>query len=138
LSELRPSRYAAKASNNKVIKAGRELGIVMKLALRLVNPLRPLELSRALGVITCAASASALTGFEQQLNHVVAGAISDCVGAQILQFVPLLAAMSTGGSDTGSIAAQVAVALIAGALFAMFRGLLSSMGSKRSRTNAQA
>jgi len=57
---------------------------------------------------------------EQQLNHLVTGAISDCVGAQILQFVPLLAAMSTGGSNSGSIAAQLAAALVGGALFAMF------------------
>ena len=78
-----------------------------RVLLRLVNRLRPSQPSRALGVITCAASANALIAFEQQLNHLVTGAISDCVGAQILQFVPLLAAMSTGGSNSGSIAAQI-------------------------------
>ena len=106
--------------------------------LRLASRFHLPQLSRGLGVITCAASATALTGFEQQLNHVIAGAISDCVGGQVLQFIPLLAAMNTGGSTACSIAAQVAVALIAGALFAMFRGLRSSMGPKRSPTNAHA
>ena len=109
-----------------------------RVLLRLVNRLRLSQPSQTLEVITCAASATALTGFEQQLNHIVAGAISDCVGGQILQFIPLLAAMNTGGSTACSIAAQVAVALIAGALFAMFRGLRSSMGPKRSPTNAHA
>ena len=87
-----------------------------RVVLRLVKSLLPFELSRALGVITCAASANALIAFEQQLNHLVGGA---SVGAQILQFVPLLAAMSTGESNTGSIAAQLAAALISGALFAI-------------------
>ena len=90
-----------------------------RVVLRLVKSLLPFELSRALGVITCAASANALIAFEQQLNHLVGVAINDCVGAQILQFVPLLAAMSTGESNTGSIAAQLAAALISGALFAI-------------------
>jgi len=103
--------------------------------LRLASRFHLPQLSRGLGVITCAASATALTGFEQQLNHVVAGAISDCVGGQILQFIPLLAAMNTGGSTACSIAAQVAIALISGALFAMFRSIRSSMGPKRSLTN---
>jgi hypothetical protein len=102
--------------------------------LSLVNRLHALEPSRALGVITCAASANALIALEQQLNHLVTGAISDCVGAQILQFVPLLAAMSTGGSNSGSIAAQVAAALIGGALFAMFRGLVSCGRNRRRET----
>ena len=109
-----------------------------RVLLRLANRLHLPQPSRALGVITCAASANALIGFEQQLNHLVAGAISDCVGAQILQFVPLLAAMSTGGSNTGSIAAQLAAALIGGALLAMFRRLRSSMRPKRAATNAHA
>jgi hypothetical protein len=57
-----------------------------RVVIRLVKSLLPFELSRALGVITCAASANALIAFEQQLNHLVGGAISDCVGAQIIQF----------------------------------------------------
>ena len=99
--------------------------------LRWVNRLHPSQQPRALGVITCAASANALIAFEQQLNHVVTGAISDCVGGQILQFVPLLAAMSTDGSNTGSIAAQLAAALVGGALFAMFRRLVSCGQNRR-------
>ena len=82
-----------------------------RVLLRLVNRLRPSQPSQTLETITCAASANALIGFEQQLNHLVTGAISDCVGAQILQFVPLLAAM-TGGSNSGSIAAQLAARLL--------------------------
>ena len=109
-----------------------------RVLLRLVNRLRLSQPSQTLEVITCAASANALIALEQQLNHLVTGAISDCVGAQILQFVPLLAAMNTGGSTACSIAAQVAVALIAGTLFAMFRSIRSSMGPKRSLTNAHA
>jgi hypothetical protein len=102
-----------------------------RVLLRLANRLRLSQPSRTLGVITCAASANALIALEQQLNHLVTGAISDCVGSQILQFVPLLAAMSTGGSNSGSIAAQVAAALIGGALFAMFRRLVSCGRNRR-------
>ena len=106
--------------------------------LRLANRLRPLQPSRALGVITCAASANALMAIEQQVNHAVTGAISDCIGGQILQFVPLLAAMSTDGSNTGSLAAQLAAALIGAALFAIIPGLVSSMRPKPAATKAHA
>ena len=105
-----------------------------RVLLRLANRLRLSQPSRTLGVITCAASANALIALEQQLNHLVTGAISDCVGAQILQFVPLLAAMSTGGSNSGSIAAQLAAALVGGALFAMFRRLVSCGQIRRRET----
>ena len=98
---------------------------------RLVNHLIRWGRSGALGAVTCAASANVLGGFGQQINHVIAGTISDCLGAQFLQSVPLLASMGTGGFDTGSIATQVAAALIAGTLLAIFTGLVSRMRLKR-------
>ena len=73
---------------------------------RLANHLSPWGRSGALGAVTCAAGANVLGGFGQQINHVIAGTISDCLGAQFLQSVPLLATMGTGGFDTGSIATE--------------------------------
>ena len=75
---------------------------------------------------------------EQQLNHVIAGTISDCVGAQFLQSVPLLAAMNTGGFNTGSIATQLAAALIGGALLAIFTWPRFCMRFKPTATSAPA
>ena len=98
--------------------------------LRLVHRLRPSQPSRALGVITCAASANALIAFEQQLNHVVTGAISDCVGAQVLQSMPLFARMSSGGLDPGSIATQIAMAFIGSALLTIFPDILSKFRAR--------
>jgi hypothetical protein len=77
------------------------------------------ERSRRIGTLemmTWVVGANAAAALAQHLTQIAAGAISDCVGAQILQFVPLLAAMSTGGPNSGSIAAQSAAALIGGAL----------------------
>ena len=74
---------------------------------RLANHLGPSGRSGA-GAVTCAAGANVMGGFGQQFNHVIAGTISDCLGAQFLQSVPLLATMSTGGFNTGSIATDLA------------------------------
>ena len=68
-----------------------------RVIVRLVNHLSPWRRSGALGAVTCAASANVLSGLGQQINHVIAGTISDCLGAQLLQSRPSLATMSTGG-----------------------------------------
>jgi len=92
--------------------------------------------SGVLAAVTCAAGANLLSGFGQQFNHVIAATISDCLGAQLLQSVPLLATMSTGGFNTGSIATEWAGALIGGALLAIFTGLVSRV--RATVTNAPA
>jgi hypothetical protein len=109
-----------------------------RMIVRLANYLSPSGRSGALGVVTCAAGASVLGGLGQQVNHVIAGTISDCVGAQFLQSVPLLATMSTGGFNAGSMASELAAALIGGALLAILTGLVSRMRLKPTATNAPA
>jgi hypothetical protein len=105
---------------------------------RLANHLSPSGRSGALAAVTCAAGANVMGGLGQQLTHVIAGTISDCVGAQFLQFVPLLATTSTGGFNTGSIATQLAAALIGGALLAIFTGFVSRIRAKSAATGAPA
>ena len=105
---------------------------------RLVNHLSPWGRSGALGAVTCAASANVLSGLGQQLNHVIAGTISDCLGAQLLQSLPSLATMSTGGFDAGSMATGLAAALIGGALLTIFTDLVSRMRLKWTTTGAPA
>ena len=109
-----------------------------RVIVRLANHLSPSGRSGALGAVTCAAGANVLGGLGQQLHHVIAGTISDCLGAQFLQSVPLLATTSTGGFNTGSIATQLAAALIGGALLAIFTGLVSRMRLKPTATGAPA
>ena len=52
-----------------------------RVIVRLANHLRPAGRSGTLGAVTCAAGANVLGGLGQQLNHVIAGTISDCLGA---------------------------------------------------------
>ena len=109
-----------------------------RVIVRLANHLSSSGRSGTLGAVTCAAGANVLGGFGQQFNHVMAGTISDCLGAQFLQSVPLLATMTTSGFNTGSIATELAAALIGGALLAIFTGLVSRMRLKPTATNAPA
>ena len=105
---------------------------------RLANYLSPSSRSGTLAAVSCAAGANLLSGLGQQVNHVIAGTISDCLGAQFLQSVPLLANMSTGGTNTGSIATELGAAFIGGALLAIFTCLVSRMRAKPTATNAPA
>ena len=52
--------------------------------------------------------ANALAALGQHFNH----AITDCIGAQIVQSIPLLASMNSGVLYPGSISIQIATALI--------------------------
>jgi hypothetical protein len=115
-----------------------------RVIVRLANHLSPAGRSGTLGAVTCAAGANVLGGLGQQLNHVIAGTISDCVGAQFLQAVPMLGSvpmlgtMGTGEFNIGSMATQSAAALIGGALLAIFTGLVSRMRLKPTATGAPA
>jgi hypothetical protein len=109
-----------------------------RMVVRLANHLTSWGRSGALGAVTCAAGANGLGRLGQQLNHLIIGAISDCLGAQFLQSVSLLATMSTGGFNTGFIATQLAPALIGGALLAIFTGFVSRMRAKSAATGAPA
>jgi hypothetical protein len=97
--------------------------------------------SRRIGtleVMTWAVSANAAAALAQHLTQIAAGAISDCIGAQILQSVPLLAAMNSGGFDYDSIATQVAAALIGSALLSIFPGMFSKLRPRRLSAHASA
>lgn len=96
-----------------------------RVTVRLANHLSFSGRSGALGAVTCAAGFNLTSGLGQQVNHVIAGTISDCVGAQFLQSVPLLATMRTGGFNTGSMATELVAALIGSTLWAIFTGLVS-------------
>jgi hypothetical protein len=109
-----------------------------RVIVRLANHLSSSGRSGTLGAVTCAAGANVLGGFGQQFNHVMAGTISDCLGAQFLQSVPLLATMTTSGFNAGSIATELVAALIGGALLAIFTGLVSRMRLKPTATKAPA
>lgn len=89
-----------------------------RLVSRLGNQLSPSRHSRALEIITWTMGANALAGFGQQLNHIVAEAITDCLGAQILQST-LLTRMSSDGFNTGSLLTEFGAGLIGSALLAI-------------------
>jgi hypothetical protein len=56
--------------------------------------------------------ANALAALGQHFNQFAADAITDCIGAQIVQSIPLLARMNSGVLYPGSISIQIATALI--------------------------
>jgi len=89
-------------------------------------------------MMTWVVGANAAAALAQHLAQIAAGAISDCIGAQILQSVPLLAAMNSGGFDYDSIAIQVAAALIGSALLSIFPGVLSKLRPRRLFAHAGA
>jgi len=70
--------------------------------------------------MTWVLGANAAGAIGQHLNQIIVGAISDSIESQVLQSVSLLAGMNGSGFDCDSIAIQVAVALIGGALLAIF------------------
>jgi hypothetical protein len=85
----------------------------------------------ALGVMTWVLGTNAGAALGPHLNQIVAGAISDCIGTQILQSVPLLAAMDSGGFGYETIAIQVTTALVGSTLLAIFPGILSKLHPRR-------
>jgi hypothetical protein len=107
-----------------------------RVIVRLANGFRPSRTSGALWAVNCAAVAHVFGGFGQQLNHIISGTISDCLGAQFMQSVPLLAEMSTDGFNTGFIASELGTALIGSAVLAIITGLVSSMRPKLAPSNA--
>ena len=74
----------------------------------------------ALGIMTWVVGANAGAALAQHLNQIVAGAISDCIGSQILQSVSVLAAMDGGEFEYDGIAIQVLAALIGSTLLTIF------------------
>ena len=75
----------------------------------------------ALGIMTWVVGANAGAALAQHLNQIVAGAISDCIGSQILQSVSLFAAMDSGGFDYDSVAIQVTAAFIGSTLLSIIQ-----------------
>ena len=85
----------------------------------------------ALGVMTWVVGTNAGAALGPHLNQIVAGAISDCIGSQILQSVSLFAAMDSGGFGYDTIAIQVTAALVGSTLLAIFPGILSKLHPRR-------
>lgn len=56
--------------------------------------------------------ANALAALGRHFNQFAADVITDCIGAQIVQSIPLLARVSSGVLYPGSISIQIATALI--------------------------
>jgi hypothetical protein len=75
----------------------------------------------ALRIMTWVVGANAGAALVQHLNQIVAGAISDCIGCQILQSVSLFAAMDSGGFDYDSVAIQVTAAFIGSTLLSIIQ-----------------
>lgn len=80
-----------------------------------------------LAIMTWLLGANVAGAIGQHLNQIIVGAISDSIESQALQSVSLLAGVNGGGFDCDSIAIQVAVALLGGALLAIFPSLVSKM-----------
>jgi hypothetical protein len=78
----------------------------------------------SLGILTCAAGGNALSGLGGHLGEVLASLISDCVGKQILQSVPVLASVGNGGLNIESIGTEIAAALIGSMLLAIAPGVI--------------
>jgi hypothetical protein len=81
----------------------------------------------SLGIVTYAASGNALAVIGGHLNETLASLISDCVGKQILQSIPVLASVSNGGLNVGSIATEATAALIGSVLLAIAPGVVSRL-----------
>src|SRR4029079_4955651 len=77
--------------------------------------------------MTWVLGANAAGAIGQHLNQIIVGAISDSIESQALQSVSLFAGMNGSGFDCDSVAIQVAVALISGALLAILPSLVSKM-----------
>ena len=72
-------------------------------------------------------SANALVATGQHFNHFAADAITDCIGAQIAQSIPLLARMNSDLLDPGSIAIQIASALVGSTLVATLPSIFAKL-----------
>ena len=83
-----------------------------------------------LGIMTWVVGANA-AGASGHLNQIIAGAISDSIGSQVLQSVSLLAGMNSGGFGYGSVAIQVAAALVGSTFLSIVPCLFSKLCSRR-------
>jgi hypothetical protein len=79
----------------------------------LLKRLRP---TSGIQIAAYVVSANALVATGQHFNHFAADAITDCIGAQIVQSIPSLS--GSGFLDPSSIAIQIATALVGSTLIA--------------------
>jgi hypothetical protein len=100
--------------------------------------LKGLRLTSAVRIATCVVGANAAAALGQHFNHLAADAITDCIGAQIVQSIPLLARISSGVLDPGSIAVQMATAFIGSMLLAILAGALSTLRPRPCSARASA
>jgi hypothetical protein len=85
------------------------------------------------GIVTCAAGGNALAGLGGYLNEILASLVSDCVGTQILQSVPVLANTGNGGLNIESVAIEFATALVGSVLLAITPGVVSRLRTHHAR-----
>ena len=81
----------------------------------------------AIELVTCVFCVNVVSALGQHFNQIAADTIADCIGGQILRSMPLLASMSSGGVDAGSIATQIAVAFLGSTLLTIFPSILSKL-----------
>src|SRR5262249_61794631 len=72
-------------------------------------------------------SADALVATGQRFNHFAADALTDCIGAQIVQLIPLLAGRNSDLLDPGSIAIQTTAALVGSTLIATLPSIFAKL-----------
>jgi hypothetical protein len=80
--------------------------------------LKRLRPTNVIQITSYVVGANALAALGQHFNQFAADAITDCIKAQIVQSIPLLARMSGDVLDPGSIAIQIATALVGSTLIA--------------------
>jgi len=86
-----------------------------------------LRLTSVVQIASYVVGANALAALGQHFNQFAADAITDCIGAQIVQSIPLLARMNSGVLDPGSISIQIATALIGSVLLATLPSVLTKL-----------
>ena len=86
-----------------------------------------MRLTSVVQIASYVVGANALAALGQHFNQFAADAITDCIGAQIVQSIPLLARMNSGVLDPGSISIQIATALIGSVLLVTLPSVLTKL-----------
>ena len=96
--------------------------------------LKRLRLISVVKIASYIVGANAFAAAGLHFNQFAVDAITDCIGAQIVQSIPLLARMNSGVLDSRSIAIQIATALI-GSMFLAILPTILAMFRQRLCTN---
>jgi hypothetical protein len=89
--------------------------------------LKRLKPPSSVQIVSYVVGANALAAIGQHFNHFAADAITDCIGAQIVQSISLLARTNSDVLDPGSIAIQIATALVGSTLIATLPSIFAKL-----------